>query len=234
MIKFIEDTHRYLSDTGELISVSKFLERFKEKVDWNKIAKRTADKLTKEGTPTTLNQVLAKWARKRDESSRVGTLYHSLREKELVECDSPEFYGRICSKRVHGYYDGDKHSFPINDLQNNTVYPELMIYDTDYMICGQSDKVIVTDNQIHIWDYKTDKEITFKAFSNQWVKPKKLLYPLDKLDDANGNHYAVKMSLYMYLLWKVLDESGLPIVLKIEQIKLPYLKKEVMAMLKTI
>jgi hypothetical protein len=129
------------------------------------------------------------------------------------------------------------------------------------MICGQSDKVIVVNGKIHIWDYKTDEKIEFKAFSNQWVKPKKLKTPLGHLDDCNGNIYSLKMSLYMYMLWKankgkfkpgdIMIEhvhlkrdpendnlpvivNGRPVVLKVEQKKLPYRKKEVMTMLKTI
>ena len=38
MVKFIESSHTYLLDEKELVSVSKFTERFKEKVDWDKIA----------------------------------------------------------------------------------------------------------------------------------------------------------------------------------------------------
>jgi hypothetical protein len=261
-IKFIEESHQYLSDGGELISVSKFTERFKEKVDWDTIAKRTAYKLTKEGTPTTKAEVLKKWERKRITSAQIGTLYHSIKEQELLREEITELYGRKCRKVTAGYLGGHKSSMPISEIENDTVYPELMIYDFEYMICGQSDKVIVADNKIHVWDYKTDQEITFKAFSNQWVKPRKLLKPLHKLDDANGNLYAIKMSLYMYLLWKankgkfkpgeiiiehvtlkrdpdndnipVLDNLGNPIVIKVQKIKLPYLKKEVIEMLKTL
>lgn len=258
-VKFIEDSHQYIHDKGELISVSKFFEQFKEKVDWNLIAKRVAAKLTKNGQPSSAAQILKKWENKRVQSSKIGTLYHSIREQELIGEENPSFYDVFCN--IHApYHDGCyKLSNPINDLKNNTVYPELMIYDLDYMICGQSDKVIVTNNKINIWDYKTDKEISFKGFSNEWVKPKKLLDPLSHLDDCNGNHYSIKMSMYMYLLWKankgrfkpgeliiehvhlkrdpdnddipVLDELGKPIVLKIEKIKLPYRKKEVLAIL---
>jgi hypothetical protein len=261
-IKFKPEDHTYHSEKGELISVSKFTEQFKEKVDWKEIAKRYAAKMTKNGTPMTTAQVLKKWENKRDKAAQIGTLYHNLRENQIIMMDDPEFYGKKCNKKVGTYHLGFKESLPICEIENNTVYPELMIYDMDYMICGQSDKVIVINNQIHIWDYKTDAEISFKGFSNQWTKPKKLLPPLEHLDDCNGNIYSIKMSLYMYLLWKankgqfkpgdimiehinlkrdpendnlpILGKDGLPIVLKIDQIKLPYRKNEVISMLKTI
>lgn len=262
-VKFIESTHQYLTeDDRELISVSAFTEQFKPKVDWKEIARKKAAKLTKAGEPTTTEELLAKWERKRNLSAQIGTVYHSQRESELVGTDKPEFYGVPCGTTQCEFSGGLKYSIPINKLENNHVYPELMIYDFDYMICGQADKVIVTGKKINIWDYKTDQEIKYKAFSSKWTEPAKLLPPLSHLDDCNANIYSIKMSLYMYLLWKsnrgtlkpgdiiiehiqlkrdpkndnlpVLDKNGKPIVLKIDKIKLPYRKKEVEDMLKTI
>src|SRR5688572_21006310 len=160
-VKFIEKTHQYLTeDDQELISVSAFTEKFKEKVDWKAIAKRSAAKATKEGNPTTAAQLLKKWEKKRNESAQVGTIYHSIREQELIDSG--------CVTKQCTYVGIDKWSIPISKLDNNTTYPELMIYDFDYMICGQSDKIIVKDNTIHVWDYKTDQEIKFVGWSSQW------------------------------------------------------------------
>ena len=253
-VKFIEDTHKYLTEDGaELISVSAFTERFKPKVDWKAVAKRSATKLTKEGKPTTAQELLDKWEKKRNESAMIGTIYHAIREQELIDSN--------CVTKECEFDGTHKWSIPINELDNDTVYPELMIYDLDYMICGQSDKVIVKDKTIHIWDYKTDAEIKFKGWSSQWQKAKKLLKPLSHLDECNGNIYSIKMSMYMYLLWKAnkgklkigdivvehvhlerdpdndnipILRDGKPVVKKIEHIKLPYRKKEVEAMLATI
>ena len=253
-IRFIEDTHRYVSEDGrELISVSAFTDKFKEKIDWEKIAKRSAAKLTKEGTPTTAKQLLAQWEKKRVESASVGTLYHAIREQQLMDSD--------CKTKACTYEGKDKWSIPIADLENNMTYPELMIYDFDYMICGQSDKVIVKDNTIHVWDYKTDAEIKFKGYSSEWKAATKLLKPLQHLEECNANVYSIKMSLYMYLLWKanrgklkigeiIIEHislkrdpkndnipiliDGKPVEIGRTTIKLPYRKKEVQAMLSTI
>lgn len=261
-VKFIESTHQYISDDErELISVSGFTDRFKEKMDWKAIAKKYAAKQTKEGNPMTTQEVLDKWEKKRDESAKIGTLYHSIREEELINTDQNVFYNVPCETSACPYVGTDKWSIPINSLENNMVYPELMIYDFEHMICGQADKIIVTNNKIHVWDYKTDAEIKFKAYSSEWVKPKKLLKPLSHLDECNGNIYSIKMSLYMYMLWKAnkgrfqpgdliiehvqllrdpkndnipVLKDGKPVVQKIEQIVLPYRKKEVEAMLKTL
>jgi hypothetical protein len=253
-VKFIEKTHQYLTeDDQELISVSAFTEKFKAKTDWKAIAKRSAAKATKEGNPTTAQELLKKWEKKRIESANVGTIYHAIREEELINS--------ACTTKQCTYVDNDKWSIPINKLENDTIYPELMIYDFEHMICGQSDKIIVKDNTIHVWDYKTDQEIKFKGWSSEWKSATKLLKPLQQLDECNGNIYSIKMSLYMYLLWKAnkgklkvgdimiehvhlerdpnndnipILKDGKPVVKKIEQIKLPYRKKEVMAMLATL
>jgi len=259
-VKFIEGTHQYISeDNKELISVSAFTELFKNKVDWNAIAKKVAAKKTREGEPTTTEDILKKWERKRDIAASIGTTYHAIRE---VDDNIVNFYNIKCDVELFPVIDNEKWSVPINQLRNNTEYRELMIYDMDHMICGQADKVIVVNNKINIWDYKTDAEIKFKAFSSKWVDPAMMLHPLSHLEECNANIYSLKMSLYMYMLWKsnrgklktgdiiiehihlqrdpqndnlpVLDKDGKPIVLKIEKIKLPYRKKEVMDMLATI
>lgn len=260
-IQFIEDVHKYISeDNKELISVSSFTEQFKNKVDWKAIAIKVAKKKTREtGEPTTAEDILKKWERKRDISASIGTAYHAVRE---IDDDSNTFYNSSCNIEVCPVENNIKWSIPINQLKNNTEYRELMIYDMDYMICGQADKVIVVNNKINIWDYKTDAEIKFKAFSSKWVDPAMMLPPLSHLEECNGNIYSIKMSLYMYMLWKsnkgmlkpgdiilehvhlkrdpnddnlpILDKNGKPTVLKIEKIKLPYRKQEVINMLKTI
>jgi hypothetical protein len=260
-IKFIESSHRYLTeDERDLISVSKFTEKFKAKTDWEKIAKRVANKLTKEGNPTTAKDVLKKWERKRDLSAQIGTIFHSIKEHELLQKDSHVYYDMEC-KTVQTCKSEDivKWSIPINELEDNTIYPELMIYDLEHYICGQSDKVIIADGKINIWDFKTDLKIDFAGYSSEWTPAKKLLPPLDHLDECNGNIYSIKMSLYMYMLWKAnkgrflpgeiciehihLDRDpendnipklidGKPIVLRQDIITLPYRKKEVINMLK--
>lgn len=260
-VKFIQDSHKYFSTEGELISVSSFTERFKEKMDWEATAARVAAKKTKEGTPTTKKDILEKWTMKRIASAKAGTSLHEEIELALIEQGEVEEYGVKCGVKECIHKEDGKYSIPIEMLENNTIYPELMIYDIEHMLCGQSDKVIIADGKINIWDYKTDAVISFVGYSNKWMEPKKLLAPLSHLDECNGNIYSIKMSLYMYMLWKAnkgrfkpgeiilehhhlkrdeendgmpIFENGKPVVIKKETIRLPYRKKEVMEMLKTL
>jgi hypothetical protein len=261
-VKFKDSSHQYFTQDGkELISVSKFAEKFQPFVDWKKIAVNNAAKERKNGNNITSKQLLAKWANKGKLSSTSGTLYHNIREQELINNSNTVFYNVSCEAK-HCITDEEyKYSLSINQLENNRVYPELMIYDLDYMICGQADKVIVTNDTIHVWDYKTDVEIPFKGFSNQWTKPRKLLPPISHLDDCKGNIYSLKMSTYMYLLWKAnkgrfkpgeliiehihfkregdynnqpIMENGKHVVDRIDKILVPYRKKEVIEMLDTL
>lgn len=261
MVRFKKDTHQYFTEDGEeLISVSAFVKRFELKKDWLKIAKRKCASLKKyEGITKTPKELMKEWEMKRDRGSEAGTMIHSLKEAEVLNKEFYEYEQEKLLKKECMFDGTSKISIPINKLENGHIYPELMIYDLDHMICGQSDKVIVKGNMINVIDYKTDKTIDFKAYSSEWVKPEKLLKPISHLQNCNGNIYSIKMSLYMYLLWsankgklkpgKIIldwcplerDEDGIPILydgkpkIKFEkQIELPYRKKEVMAMLATL
>lgn len=261
-IQFIDDTHTYLDEQGKkLISVSSFVERFKNKQDWSKIATAAAKKATKNGNPTTAQELLDKWNFKRDESARIGTIWHEDREQEVIKDGTYLFNNNKLSVQGSTYKGGIKYSFPIHDLDPNTLYPELIIFDEDLGISGQSDKVIITDSSINILDWKTDQSIDFKGYSSEWSSAKKMLPPISHLDECNGNIYSLKMSLYMYLLWKahrgrykpgniIIEHvnlkrdpdndnipvlvDGKPVVLSINTINLPYRKQEVISMLNTL
>jgi hypothetical protein len=251
-VKFKSDSHQYFSeDDREMISVSSFVKRFEKDKDWREIAKKKANNLKKyQGIIKSVDDILKEWEDKRIKSTEAGTILHAEKEKELLG------YEKIKVGEVDSQY---KWSIPITELENGYVYPELMIYDFDYMICGQSDKVVIENNTINIYDYKTDKSIDFKGYSSEWKEADRLLPPVSHLEECNGNIYSLKMSLYMYLLWKAnggrlksgkiilewcpieRDEDGYPILydgkpkqLFQKSIEMPYRKKEVISMLKTI
>lgn len=247
-IRFKEDTHQYLSDKGELTSVSKFVKQFEEEKDWVEIAKKKSRKLKREGINKSHEELLKEWERKKDLGTYAGTLAHEM--KELERLSGAE------NVKHSGFKGEDKYSFDLSTLENGWIYPELMVYDFEHMICGQSDEVQIINNSIDIIDYKTDKEIKFKAFSSEFTKPEKLLPPLEHLDNCNGVLYSLKMSLYMYMVWKQCkgiykpgkiilkwcpierDEDGIPIlydgkpkIMFEKDIEVPYRKKEVLKML---
>lgn len=202
-IYFKEKTHQYFNEEHEeYISVSKLFKKLEPFVDWDKKARKYAKDQTEAGNPLSFMDVKRKWERKRDLAAQAGTIYHGIREDELLQISNPEFYNVPCGTKSCPVSEGIKWSLPETKLENNKVYPELIIYDHDAKICGQSDKVIVTNNTINVWDYKTDEEIKFEGWSSEWKKADKYLPPINHLEVCNGNMYSVKMSIYMYMLWK--------------------------------
>jgi hypothetical protein len=242
MIKFLEKEHKYYTeDDRELISVSARVHKLEPVKDWDAIAKKYAKKHGESA-----QYWIDKWEEKKNKSAEIGTIFHAMKEQEVIDNGFEGLQVKLCT-----HINGVKWSIPIQKLSNNTIYPELMIYDMDSMTCGQSDKVVVKNNKISILDFKTDKEILFKSYSSEWVKPEKLLAPCNHLDNCNGVLYSLKMSMYMYMLWKqnphlrigdiIIEhvtlkrdeegipvlENGKPVVLGIKPIKLPYRKEEV-------
>lgn len=120
------------------------------------------------------------WKKINKESTDKGTKYHN--EKELE--DRKQYDNWVD-------YTGKDISYP--NLPSN-VYPELRLYNHEYQIAGTADRVIIEDNVVYIEDYKTNKELRFE---NPFAK---MLYPLSKLDDCNGNHYKIQLNIYAFML----------------------------------
>ena len=253
-IRFIEDEHKYLGDDdSEYLSVSGLIHNLEVKKDWDKIRKNYAKK-----HGGTAQEWKEKWETKAKKSTDAGTALHEAEEDALIASGEYDQNGITCKVKSTGKKAETKYSFPLETIEDNTVYPELMIYDHTYKICGQSDLVVIANGTIHIKDFKTDKVINRKAFSlpEKFIEPEKLLPPVSHLDNCNFNVYSLKMSLYMYMLWKQntnlkcgkitlihkeierdADEvpvlyDGRPRVLKTTEIELPFLRKEVKEILK--
>jgi hypothetical protein len=136
-----------------------------------------------------------------------------------------------------------------------------MVFLKSAGICGQSDLVEVVNGYVNITDYKTNKEIKTESFKNWEGISEKLLIPVNNLDDCHFNHYALQLSIYMYIILKhnpklkpgkifihhvkfeierednwgypigKKDENGNPIVKEVIVIPIPYLVDEVQAVI---
>jgi hypothetical protein len=137
------------------------------------------------------------------------------------------------------------------------VYPEHMVYLRSVGICGQSDLVEVVNGKVNIIDYKTNKEIKMESYVDWEGKSEKLLPPIDNLDDCHFYHYALQLSIYMYIILKhnpklkpgkifihhvsfevetednwgypvtKKDANGEPVLKEVKPLALPYLFEEV-------
>jgi len=95
---------------------------------------------------------------------------------------------------------GDKIA-PIQKLEEG-VYPEHLVYLKSAKLCGQADLVEIVNGYINITDYKTNKEIKTKGFTNWEGITNKMFRPVNHLDDCNLNHYNLQLSIYAYIIKK--------------------------------
>lgn len=230
-----EATHTYTDRDGRnYMSVSKFRDRFKKPFDPS-IAYNCAGK--GEYIGMTPQQVIEKWDNYRDERSEIGTLYHNaleLYEKTTTIKQEHENLRPMILSVTSEYRDYYR------------IYQEQVLYDTEYMIAGTGDKLLVTsshkDAPIDISDYKTNEKGILVKDYDKHGKPvhKYFLGPLSHLLESKYSDYALQLSIYAYMLEK---KTGRRIgSLRIHFIPtknplahffipVPYMKYEVIAML---
>jgi hypothetical protein len=227
-------------------------------------AKKTAAKVSKkEGSkwfginPEIIQQI---WSNEAKRATDLGTWYHNQREDDLCSFASIEREGSTVPVfKPLPLKDGIKYA-PSQKLEAG-VYPEHMVYLKSAGICGQSDLVEVVNGRVNIIDYKTNKEIKMESFRNWEGISEKMLHPVSHLDDCHFNHYALQLSIYMYIILKhnpkllpgniyihhvtfetdgkddwgypisKRDENGDPLVKEVDPIPVPYLYDEVIAVI---
>lgn len=186
-MKFIESTHKYLDDTGgEYTPVTYLLKTIQEYVDWDAVA---AKKAKKDGVNK--DELLQQWALKRDTAAARGTAFHRMKEEELL-ARGEGIVGFATTEGVKA----DSSML----LQNSTVYVEKMIWSNKYKVCGTADLVEVVDGKINVKDYKTNEKLDFESWKHPKNGPKRLLSPVQHLDDCNFNLYQLQVNCYMYML----------------------------------
>lgn len=197
-MKFIEDVHKYINEGTEFVPVTTFLKSFQEKQDWDAIAEKKAKKdgVSKE-------ELLAQWEDKRNKAAQKGTAFHKMMEEKYQEDKWIEEDGDRYQVHWVPTIDGIKEDQQLV-LEDGKIYTEKMVWSNTYKICGTADLVEVKRGRIHVKDYKTNEKLEFSAWKhpNPAIGTKKLLSPVNTLDDCNGNIYYLQLNLYMYMLLK--------------------------------
>ena len=261
MIVFNADDHSYRSiDDSNIdwISVTTLVSHFKKPFDAKKIAEKVSKKKNSKWygiEPKLIQQI---WNGESERSTTLGTWYHNQREVDLCSFASMEREGvTVPVFRPSEVKEGVKVA-PTQKLEPG-VYPEHMVYLRSAGICGQSDLVEVVNGKVNIIDYKTNKKIDTESYVDWEGKSEKMTPPLDLLDDCNFNHYALQLSIYMYIILKhnpklkpgkifihhvtfeieaeddwgypitKKDDNGEPILKEVKPILVPYLIDEVIA-----
>jgi hypothetical protein len=261
MIVFNADDHSYrsLDDSNiDWISVTTLVSHFKKPFDAKKIAEKVSKKKNSKWygiEPKLIQQI---WNNESERSLTLGTWYHNQREADLCSFASMEREGVTVPVFKPSEVQNGIKVAPSQKLEPG-VYPEHMVYLRSVGICGQSDLVEVVNGKVNIIDYKTNKKIDTESYVDWEGKSEKMNPPLDSLDDCNFYHYALQLSIYMYIILKhnpklkpgrifihhivfeiekedewgypvtKTDENGEPIVKEVKPISIPYLVDEVLA-----
>lgn len=190
-MKFIETTHKYLDEEDrDYVPVTSFIKSFQAYIDWDTIADTKAKKLGN----ITKEELLQQWADKRNKGAERGTLFHKMKEDELLSKGDPRIIGY--STDVHAGTKVDSSML----LEDNTTYVEKMIWSKRFGVCGTADLVEVVGGKINIKDYKTNEKLDFESYKHWRDGPKRLLFPVQHLDDCNFNIYQLQVNCYMYML----------------------------------
>ena len=101
-----------------------------------------------------------------------------------------------------------------------TIYSEIALFLIDYLISGTIDILCIRDTDFVILDWKTNRDgLKFESgyykkdkttipnqLTNEWVrKSEKMLPPLNHLDECNGSHYTMQLSIYARLVERILQ-----------------------------
>ncbi len=261
-ITFKEEGHTYESndqDQINWISVTSVISKFKEPFDQKAIAKKSSKNKRSKWYGMTESEILNAWEGESQRAIKLGNWYHNQREADILELDTIEREGiEVPIIRPLNEEDGIKLA-PEQKLYDG-LYPEHLVYLKSAKICGQADVVEIINNTINITDYKTNKEIKEKGFTNWEGISKKLYNPVSHLDDCHLNHYSLQLSIYAYIIkkhnpklkvgkltvqhvkFKKLGEDkngypinehvdGEPVLEEIKMYDLPYLKDEVISII---
>jgi len=230
MILFNEEKHVYTFEGIPLTSVSGLLGMVKQPFERDKwLEKKSKERgITKE-------ELSQEWDEIRDKALAKGTKYHKEREEKLIKENGwPIIMG-----------DEGKIAYDLNELRDGW-YPELILYSLKYGVCGTADRVLIKGKEFELRDWKSNKAIEFNSFKkfDPILKerfPVKMLEPLSHLEDCNGIHYTLQLSIYAYLLEQfgykctglildhVIFEEDEPV--GVVTYNLNYLKKEVISLL---
>jgi hypothetical protein len=260
---FKADTHKYTSDDNidkPWLSTTGIISLFKPPFDKVAISTKASKNKRSKWYGHSPEAIMKIWEEETNRALSLGSWYHDQREAEVIACDTLRRDG-IDLPIFRPILDGELKKAPAQSITPG-IYPEHMVYLKSARICGQADRVEVVENRVDIYDYKTNKEIKTEAFTNWEGITSKLTGPLSHIDDCNLFHYALQLSIYMYIILKhnhslkpgklqihhikfeieeknefgyptiAKDPMGDPIINEVIPYDLPYLKKEVNQIIK--
>lgn len=249
MLKFTEDQHLYESivpDGIKWLSITTLVHALCPPFDASSQAQKSSVNRKSKWYGTSPTDILTAWDNERKRSTNLGTWLHNKNEQTLYNLLGITVHKPIMENGV---------KIAPKQLLTQGIYPEHFVYLKSSGICGQTDKAEVKGNVVDINDYKTSKKIRRNSYSG-YNEPVMMLRPVHHLEDCEYWHYALQLSLYMYIILKhnpllvpgtltiehvkfAIESTNKwgypihklvdnePVIEDIEYIQLPYLKSEV-------
>ena len=186
-IRFNDPDHSYFFKDRPCMSVTEFIGSYKKPFPAEIIAAKYAKKhgLTKQ-------EVLDDWEEKKVTAQVKGTEIHKYIEMKFC-CRNyvPNLdvdLGLI--EMVDNFYKDTKNKLiPIKQ--------EFIVGDYTMGICGTIDSLFYNkkSNEIQIWDYKTNKDITYKS-----KYKKKMMDEVKHLEECEMNTYSLQLEIYKQII----------------------------------
>lgn len=206
-VLFYPKGHRYESvDLFEKINwtgVTTLVGKYKNPFNAKEVAVKSSQKKTSKWYGISPAEILKIWEGETLRATTLGSWYHDKEEVNILSKDTIHIYGADYRIQKSIYNEEGAKVAPEQKLIPGTIYPEHFVYLKGAGVCGQSDKVEVTyDNILNIKDFKTNKEIEMNSFVNWEGLSKRMLPPLYHLEDCNYVHYNLQLSIYAYIICK--------------------------------
>ncbi len=200
---FKEEGHVYesIDESIQWTSVTSFIGMFKPKFDAKAQAQKSSKNKRSKWYGMTPKEIIAAWDGEKNRAITLGNFYHNQRESDMLNFKTIEREG-VEVPIIKPIIDEQGIKIAPEQKISDGVYPEHFVYLKSAALCGQADVVEVVNGKINITDYKTNKEIKREGFTNWEGITAKMYNPVNHLDDCNFNHYALQMSIYMYIILK--------------------------------
>ena len=248
------------SDGLKWTSVTTFISMFKPKFDAKAQAKKSCKNKRSKWYGLKPKEVTDIWAKETERAIKLGNWYHDQRESSMLDFKTIGREG-VEVPIIKPIVDSNGIKIAPKQELSDGVYPEHFAYLKSACICGQADLVTIVNGRVNITDYKTNKEIKKKGFTNWEGITSKMYKPLSHLDDCNLMHYNLQLSIYLYIILKhnprlkagklviqhvsfekeseneygypitKYDNQGEPIIKDIKMYDLPYMKNEVKSLI---
>lgn len=186
-----EETHQYFDQNGlEYMSVSRFLDFITPFFDRQLMLSLSAKKQGK-----TIEELDLEWKASAYKAQQHGTRIHNAIERYLLTAkidagnEDLEFLIKTICSSYNEYY---------------RVMPEEIIYSPEFRIAGASDLVLrcksSANGYFDIEDFKTNVSKGIEFYSKYG---KRMLHPIEHLEDCNFVKYSFQLSLYAYMVEKI-------------------------------